>query len=260
MERLRLDSYDSVEYRSIKKSPFTSHSLQSYGLITMARDTQRWLLVQRKHSIELVTIIKGSYNESDLDQMISNMTHEELFRLVRSLGSYQEYKDYVATIISGSKIKDRYLLLSYNKINNNVDKIRTYIIECISGHIDNIYQQDTFPDLEWSWVKGIKNKHCDTEDGIDTALREFREESGIDCHHTISSRTISYHHVSLYNVVYNTKCWVTIIDKEQDLPLPEESDNEVNSRGWYTRSQVYRLIKEELAEVFTIAIGISKSM
>ncbi|MFK5969310.1 MAG: hypothetical protein QM487_04215, partial [Candidatus Marithrix sp.] len=68
---------DTDTYRIIIESPFIPRSIVSYGLIVYCIKTNKWLLTQRKHSIEFLLYFGGDYRVSYLTLLLSYITSDE---------------------------------------------------------------------------------------------------------------------------------------------------------------------------------------
>lgn len=51
--------------------------LRSYGLLVIARDTRRAVVVQRRHSIGYLILSSGNYRLSQLEILLASLTHNE---------------------------------------------------------------------------------------------------------------------------------------------------------------------------------------
>ena len=165
-----------------------NHPITSYGIICfqLRYDSQnnlipKYLMVQRKDSLSFVEFMRGKYNidqKSYLMRLISNMTKFERENLLNmtfdelwkalwltedSKGFIREYND----------AKSKFEMLRKGCImKNNKNDMFYFDIKYI---VDNTDCNLTEP--EWGFPKGRKNMN---EHDMSTALRECREESGVD--------------------------------------------------------------------------------
>lgn len=165
-----------------------NHPITSYGIVCfqLRYDSQnnlipKYLMVQRKDSLSYVEFMRGKYNidqKSYLMRLISNMTKIERDNLMNmtfdelwkalwltedSKGFIREYND----------AKNKFEMLRKGCImkNNNNDMFYFDIKYIVENTICNLTEP------EWGFPKGRKNMN---EHDMSTALRECREESGVD--------------------------------------------------------------------------------
>ena len=68
---------ENLPHRLIISTPFTAKSTISYGLIVYAKNTKRWAIIRRKHSVEFLLYIKGSYRLTHLPFLLPKITCQE---------------------------------------------------------------------------------------------------------------------------------------------------------------------------------------
>jgi 8-oxo-dGTP pyrophosphatase MutT (NUDIX family) len=159
--------------------------ITSYGIILYRYNTNKeieYLLICRKHSIGYIEFIRGNYNISDTNYLIKifkTMTKKEIQDITnlpfRDLwtnlwnNKYKYNKEYLHS-------KNKFYNLKNNKYSLNVHTL-----------IKKTYQYDQ---PEWGFPKGRKNID---EHNIDTAKREFFEETNISKeHYTILKKNDTY--------------------------------------------------------------------
>ena len=86
-------------YRLILETPFTSKTTISYGLIVFAKDTKRWIVIQRKHSVEFLLLVKGTYRIVHLPFLLMNITSEEADILSKSIKSEDFFSDLFKNVL-----------------------------------------------------------------------------------------------------------------------------------------------------------------
>jgi ADP-ribose pyrophosphatase YjhB (NUDIX family) len=173
-----------------------NHPVISYGIICYVKMSDEngtypmYLMVQRKDSLAYVEFIRGKYdlsNKTYIEKMFRNMTLEECMRLQEKdfdvLWKEMWRKD------KGEK--NRNFTREYNLASEKFDFFkRGYLMQCDRKHDPNIIFfnmnnviNDISPkylETEWGFPKGRRNMN---EYDSACALREFREESGIDTKH-----------------------------------------------------------------------------
>ena len=168
-----------------------NHPVTSYGIICFyitfdknMMPVPKYLMVQRKDSLSYVEFLRGKYNIDQkhyLMKLFSHMTvterenirtksfddlWNELWLSDESKGYYREYNDarlHFETLKKGYIIKNETNDILYFDINFIINNTRCSLKES-----------------EWGFPKGRRNIN---EADIDTALRECREESGIDTYY-----------------------------------------------------------------------------
>jgi ADP-ribose pyrophosphatase YjhB (NUDIX family) len=205
--------------RVIIDTPFYQKKIISYALIVYAINTNRCIIVQRKHSVEFLIIICGSYRKSYLPLLLKCITQQELNILNVMLTLTQEqFNNYLIDI--GLDMTD--LTYAYTRFVDSHMIIQHYI----KHYKNNVL-------LNWTWPKGRLNVE-DNETGYDCALREFKEEVEIDLP---AALYISSNHINcdliktINNKLIETRCWLYIIADEIKLP-PLVNHKEVSQRQW----------------------------
>lgn len=170
-----------------------NHPVTSYGVVcyTVYKDKETnklkpyYLMVQRKDSLSFVEFMRGKYDLQNLDylkRIFSGMTpdereklesyeFEELWQYLWSHSQGKNFvKEYQRSKAKFTILKAGYMLKRIEENNPSTVFINlTYLL------------QNTKPKLyetEWGFPKGRRNRSY--EDDRHCALREFREETGID--------------------------------------------------------------------------------
>lgn len=149
--------------RIVKDHPFEKQILTSYGLIIKAKNTGRYLVIQKSRTIEFMFIIRGIFKYSHLPYYISKLTSTEIL--------------YIRTIIESEEF--------YNKIAEDFGfRERRWkklqFLKFFNSHFDaNNPNESDEVKLKWEWPKGMMKKN-ETEQNC--AFREFYEETGIKLH------------------------------------------------------------------------------
>lgn len=219
-------SYSDLPIIRIVDNPFLLEGPTSYGLICIAKETQTCLMVRRKHSIGLLSILKGFYKREDIPEYVSRMNLEERKYILRCLTSVEEFR-VVAIEING------YINKAYEKDSYE------YLLSCRELiHRSLELYSDKIPELDYSWPKGLKNVH---EIGFIAAIRELLEESGVnslDVRFVISDETVSCPIASNLGYMYNSIYWVCVLDSEFKIPNVNENEIEVSERDWIPISDI----------------------
>lgn len=223
-------------YRIVLESPFFKKKIVSYGLIVVARSTGRMVAVQRRHSVEFLTLIAGSFRQGFLPFLLSKVTMKERQQLsaLATVGKSYFQQLYHRLNLFPSLLSVEY---AWTVWCDNRDRILFYLKH--GTYINN--------ELTWLWPKG----RVSNESLYDCALREFKEEVDItlpaplyksDRWLTVTLRTIDHRDVEC-------RYWIYMIEDEIELPIAN-NHIEVEERRWMSlqecRDNMRIAIPEEL--------------
>lgn len=214
-------NFASNKHRLILDTPFSTRSTISYGLIVFAKDTGRWAIIQRKHSVEFLLFMRGIYRLTYLPILLSCVTANEASMIEECLKGGPEF------------FKDVYL----NKLGLSPDGLSYALIRMAESlHIvmKMLPKLDLLNnDLSWTWPKGRLHISSNRETPFDCAKREFAEEVEItlppplfisDTYVSENIRTITGRNIE-------SRYWIYIIPEEIPMASPE-SHPEVADRLW----------------------------
>lgn len=239
-----------------------NHPVTSFGIICfqIVHDSYgnmipKYLMVQRKDSLSYVEFIRGKYNidqKTYLLKLISNMTFQERERL-RTKTFEELWKD--LWLIDDSRCymrefhdaKCRFEMLKRGCImKNENNEVFYFDIDFI---LDNTSCNLTEP--EWGFPKGRRNIN---EHDLVTALRECKEESGIDPHtiHIVNNlkpfeeifsgtNKVRYRHI--YYLGYCSKA-----KKHLFNPSNKQQSREIKDVKWFTYDNALKHIREHNIE------------
>jgi len=233
-------SYAELPSRLVIKSPFFTRSIVSYGIIAHAKDTNRWLIVRRKWSTSFILIMRGYYRNAYLDGFFSQITKTEADIISEFINNEDLGRSHFFSIFpSASEEEFRY----------SIERAKESKEVMIFLMKDRIYRQ--YP--EWLWPKGKQISH--RENPVECAIREFQEETGIILFGRILFCTmITEIFRNSSNRVYETKCWVCEMDKEESVEKPLNDDPEIGDRKWVTVEEAYELLDNSKMEMLRQAI------
>lgn len=236
--------------RLVLDTPFSSRSIVSYGLIVYAKDTNRWAVIQRKHSVEFLLFIRGLYRLTHLPLILSSITEDEsmiiikclkegpeLFKSIylKDLGLCQENLNYALIRMAESRNVVLNLLPKLDLVNNN---------------------------LTWSWPKGrlqISSDSFNRETPFDCAKREFIEEVEITLPSPlfISDSYVSEVIKTITGRNIESRYWIYIIPNEISMISPTRHP-EVSNRIWADTTTCRELINHD--SLFSQVIDIVSSI
>lgn len=204
-------------YRIVLESPFSKKKIVSYGLIVIARTTGRMIAVQRRHSVEFLTIIAGSFRSGALPFLLSKITGKESqqLRTLLTVGKNYFQQLYRRLNLFPSDLSMEYAWTTWC---NNRDRMVLYL--------DNLIFTN---ELTWLWPKG----RVSNEFPFECALREFKEEVDVvlplplhksDRWLTVTLNTIDHREIEC-------RYWIYMIEDEMNLPVANNHP-EVEDRCW----------------------------
>lgn len=207
--------------RLILDAPFSTRSTISYGLTVYARDTGRWAIIQRKHSVEFLLIIRGLYRLTYLPLLLLSITKSESSILEKCIKGgppvfTQIYYNDLGLCQDGLEYAMIRMAESRNVIMNLLSKLD------LSKN-----------NLKWTWPKGRLHISSDRETPFDCAKREFMEEVEIILPSPlfISDTYISENIKTITGRNIESRYWIYIIPTEIPMKNPE-SHPEVADRKW----------------------------
>jgi 8-oxo-dGTP pyrophosphatase MutT (NUDIX family) len=234
-------SFVNFNNRLIISTPFLTKSTISYGLIVYAKNTKRWVLIQRKHSVEFLLIIKGLYRISYLPILLLCLTLKELNILKKCIDDKEYFKDI-------------YELLQLDTIGYEYACIRIKENKLLFKRLlNNININDNI--LSWNWPKGrlhykkttdFENAETIMETPFDCAKREFAEEVEITLPPPIyiSENYINNNIKTINGRIIESRYWIYIIENEVDIK-PPINNPEVISRDWFDTDKTKLLLNND---------------
>ncbi len=228
----------SHKYRLILSTPFSTRSTISYGLIVYAKDTKRWALVRRKHSIEFLLFIRGLYRITHLPLLLSGLTSKEANIIKDCLSSaltfnrvYLQELDLDPSGLSYAIIR---LTESRNLVLNLLSKIS------ISHN-----------ELKWTWPKGrliyTSSNNDERETPFICAQREFIEEVEFTLPPPlfVSDTYLSENILTVTGRNIESRYWIYIIPNEITMTIPNDHP-EVSERCWVDSQVCGQLIHHDV--------------
>lgn len=219
------------------------HPLISYGIIlkhTDKKNVTKYLMCQRLYSLSLIEIMKGRYPINDLifiKALVSRLSKNEFEQLKKN----SDLENFIKTVLHKSDHKsimnDKYFDSNkhkYEKLHSLISN-KTFFNDIVS--ID---------ENEWGFSKGRRNN---TEVPLETALREFKEETGIvlTMDNIIQTEPIieifTGTNGKLYkHVYYLAKYYENIEDAKF------QNNNEISQIKWFTKEECINHIDKHYTE------------
>ena len=149
--------------------------ISSYGVIIfkMENNTRKYLMLRRKDSFGYIDFIRGKYsiyNKIHIQNIINEMSVNEKCNLI----------NYSFNELWNNLWMNRNFQLKNEEINsekkyNILASVSMNQISCLQSLINN--STTNWQETEWEFPKGRRNVN---ESDVECALREFKEETGID--------------------------------------------------------------------------------
>lgn len=217
-------------------------------------DKIKFLMIQRKNTVEYIEFIRGKYELNDYEYIIflfQHMMYNEI-ELIKNNDFDYLWKDLWKYSASNKNYEYEYnqSLNKFNLLKND----KKFNINFLVNNIEPLYKHP-----EWGFPKGRRNLH---EKNIDCAKREFIEETGLnnDDYNLIDNiipinevfngtNGILYKHI--YYIGFNNNMNNPIID-----PLNELQNEEIGDIGWFNYYDIIKMLRPYHKERIKIIIDI----
>lgn len=240
-------TYIDLPDRIIISTEYMTEAYLSYGIIPYCTSTKRWLMIMRRHSLDFILFMRGSYKKSELEEMFQRMSRNELNLISKSMDSEETFKEIFHGVIFGKKQSHRF---AYDRMN----QLKDVIIKIINN--TTCYEQNY-----WFWPKGSRQL---TSQGImetpfKCAMREFNEETGLyitDTQKQVSHDTINDSFKAKHGQIYESKLWVFLFPEEIEPPPISNLHipGEIGARKWVTTEEAIILLR---SNTYTIEMAIN---
>lgn len=224
----------SYNDKFININNFNYQNLSNIDKIKFYKDKIKFLLVQRKHSLNYINFMRGKYDINDLtrlSEIFSYMSKEEINNI------YNNNFEYLWTELWEHTARKKIYLKEYNNSMIKFNKIKN------DGHLEILYNKSSeYNSAEWEFPKGRKNIN---ESNFECALREFNEETGINkddivflnCSDSIHDNFIGTNNLSYKHIFY-------IGMTKQNSEYEEiKSKNEIKQIKWCTWDECLKLFR-----------------
>lgn len=222
--------------------------ISSFGIICfrITDDGIKYLLIQRKHSISYIDFIRGKYsfdNINFLNLLFRKMTDNEKQKLI-SIDFDKIWDDLWINNTESHSYRNEYKfsskkfeIIKNGLINDSGIYIRLNMLVC-----DSTTQ---YPDLEWGFPKGRRNKE---ESDLHCAIREFGEETNyqreeytiLEDIEPFDEEFIGTNSTAYRYVYYVCRCKS---DREAEIDLENKNQiSEIGNLGWFHVEDAKKLI------------------
>jgi 8-oxo-dGTP pyrophosphatase MutT (NUDIX family) len=215
----------------------------SYGIILFRQSNEglQYLMIRRKDSFGYIDIIRGKYTPYNIPQIqrsIDEMSLEEKYRLLNepyeNLWKMLWGDNGIQHRGEGTSLAKKFELLK-NGVKNELDL--ESIISTTSVNLEYLIQNSKteWQETEWEFPKGHRNFQ---EKDVETALREFEEETGYSKDNiTIIDNIIPYEEIFIgsNHKSYKHKYYVAYLNTDTDMDtLQNYQKSEVSKIEWKT--------------------------
>ena len=215
---------------------FNYQRLSNINKIKKYKNKIKFLLVQRKHSLNYINFIRGIYDENDYDnieKIFSLMSNNEIEYIKDN--SFDDLWNNLWEKTAKKKIYQK----EYNESKSKFCKIKEY------GYIKKLTSLGSKYDTpEWEFPKGRKNIN---ESNCECAIREFYEETGIEKENYIMLDNITSIHddfIGTNNMKYKHIFYLCLSKNDCFHDVNNiKSKNEIGKIKWCTWDDALRLFR-----------------
>ena len=200
----------------------------------------RFLIVQRRHSIGFMDFLRGRYKIDNVDQINSLFQHmnKNEIELIKT----KSFDELWCEMWNNDQHRINNLKKDFNMAKTQFEKLKNgdgidLDLDFFVNNINPLYKFN-----EWGFPKGRKDRN---ETPIDCALREFKEETGMDVskiklinniqpieENLIGTNGIPYRHIYYVAEIY-----------DNDIPNIT-NNNEIGCIGYFNYNEAQQLIRE----------------
>ena len=217
----------------------------------------KFLLVQRKHSLNYIDFIKGKYNLNDTSNILNMLNHMSMMEVDNIKNkSFNELWNNLWNKTAHYKIYNNEMIQSCNKFNKLKD----------SGILNDLLNGCTpYPSPEWEIPKGRREFN---EKNINCAIREFEEETRmkskdyniLNCINPIHDNFIGTNNKEYKHIFYIGQSYNNVILDNDNI-----NNNEIDIIKWCSWDEVLLLIRpynenkiKIVTSIFLFIINISE--
>lgn len=214
--------------------------LDTLNIIQSYFDKIKFLLIRRKHSLGYLEFIRGKYKVEDEIKILS------LLKIMTPIEKDKILTKSFDVLWTDIWKKTSYIQIYQNEYNRSKKKFLTLKN---SNKLNELIKKTTLKFLtpEWGFPKGRRSNN---EDNITTAIREFKEESGLNNNEFIiinnvkpfeeifyGSNGIQYKHI-YYFALYNGENKMLKVNKN------DSEFQEIGDIGWFNYMETINLIRD----------------
>lgn len=219
----------------------------SYGVVCFEKDENdniRYLMVKRRFTYSFCEFLYGSYDLRNIDYMLllfSRMSIQEL-TLLKNIQDFDKLwnimwlKDfyfehcYNNGLIKYTKLKNGYV---YNNTHYNLEKILNLTTS-------------KYNDSEWGFPKGRREIG---EKKVESALREFEEETGIENYTLLDIPYVFENHIAINQVQYKTLLY--FVKTNEQISVDKVDKQEISDIKWFTFEELRETLRDYQSSIVT---------
>ena len=216
---------------------FNLLNLSNLSKIDYYKDKIKFLVIQRKHSFSYVEFIRGRYDENDFKSfqyLLNLMTKTEIEQIITN-----EFK-----ILWNELWQKTSKHIAFQKEFETSQKKFNHIKKNFNL-LEFINFKKLYDSTEWGFPKGRRDKN---EKNLDCAIREFKEETGIESdNYVILNRlnTIEETVIGLENYVFKLVYYIGLSFNENKLEIiTDHQKYEICDIKWMTYEDIIPKIRE----------------
>lgn len=230
---IKLDTEITTRYEEIEN--FNYQRLKNLSKLNFYKDKIKFLLIEKKHSLNYIEFIRGLYEPHDIDRLSS------MFKLMSNKEiNFIKEKNFDllwATLWEKTAKKKIY----QKEFNTSKEKFNTLLASSKLDELLSIRSEYDTP--EWEIPKGRRNPH---ETNLDCAIREFKEETSFnESDYILLNNFFSLQDdfIGTNGINYKHIYYISLLNTSKDLNLDNNLNNEVNSLKWCSWDEAISLIR-----------------
>jgi 8-oxo-dGTP pyrophosphatase MutT (NUDIX family) len=223
--------------------PYTPHPITSYGIILTCKKTGRFLISQRRDTIEYTEFIRGKVSKSLYKVYFSQMTKTERSRLTTY--TFSQLWDDLWVNHSNRIYRDMYATAKAK-----FDENKLQLPKLLEAYPSDVLQPI------WGFPKGKLN--FSTEKHEKAAMREFIEETNIDIDYRnlLDIPAVTETFLGTNGKTYSTTYLVSSVDSEVPIKYttsncmrPNTVSEEISDLKWVTVEESKEYLNERRQEL-----------
>ena len=221
--------------------------ITSLGVIAYRKNPKKnvneYIMIKRKDSLGFVDLVRGKYNIRNfmyLRNIFDEMTNEEKDMILTS--TFDDLWNHMwnfKTISSRYKNEYEHAKKKYHTIKDGIFINKEFV------NIETLIKKSntSWKDTEWGFPKGRRNYR---ESDLDTAFREFQEETGVSyqaLHLITNLQPFDEIFTGSNYKSYKSRYFICMLPYNNDIKLNKQ-DCEVSDIGWYSLEDANKMIRE----------------
>lgn len=210
------------------------------NIIKKNYDKIKFLLIRRKHSLGYLEFIRGKYKVDKDDKIIS------LLKIMTPIEKEKILNNTFDELWTDIWKKTSYIQIYQNEYNRSKKK---FLFLKSNNKLSQLIRETTLKFLtpEWGFPKGRRSNY---ENNLDTAIREFKEESGLnrnDFHILKKLKPVEEIFFGSNGIRYKHIYYIALYigdNKELTINKSDTEFQEIGDIGWFNYIETSNLIRE----------------